>query len=74
MTIIPKGSDEECAKYFRQMNEIFLGGLKNKNFKNIEIKYLSMGMTGDYPIAIREGANMIRVGQGIFGKRNYDIH
>ena len=73
MTIIPKGSDEECAKYFRQMNEIFLG-LKNKNFKNIEIKYLSMGMTGDYPIAIREGANMIRVGQGIFGKRNYDIH
>jgi hypothetical protein len=71
MTIIPKGSDE-CAKYFRQMNEIFLG-LKNKNFKNIEIKYLSMGMTGDYPIAIREGANMIRVGQGIFGKRNYDI-
>ncbi len=32
-----------------------------------------MGMTGDYPIAIKEGSNMIRVGQGIFGKRNYDI-
>lgn len=72
MTIIPKGSDEECAKYFSQMKEIF-STLQNKSFKNIEVKYLSMGMTGDYPIAIKEGSNMIRVGQGIFGKRNYDI-
>ncbi|AVQ45304.1 YggS family pyridoxal phosphate-dependent enzyme [Clostridium botulinum] len=72
MAIIPKGSDEECAKYFRQMKEIF-STLQNKSFKNIEVKYLSMGMTGDYPIAIKEGSNMIRVGQGIFGKRNYDI-
>ncbi|MCW6109641.1 YggS family pyridoxal phosphate-dependent enzyme [Clostridium sporogenes] len=72
MAIIPKGSDEECAKYFKQMKEIF-STLQNKSFKNIEVKYLSMGMTGDYPIAIKEGSNMIRVGQGIFGKRNYDI-
>ncbi len=67
MTIIPKGSDEECAKYFRQMKEIF-SALQNKSFKNIEVNYLSMGMTGDYPIAIKEGSNMIRVGQGILGK------
>ncbi|EJO5346605.1 YggS family pyridoxal phosphate-dependent enzyme [Clostridium botulinum] len=72
MSIIPKGADKECAKYFSQMNEIFTK-LKNETFKNIEMKYLSMGMTGDYPIAIKEGSNMIRVGQGIFGKRNYDI-
>ncbi len=72
MSIIPKGSNEECAKYFGQVKNIF-SLLQNKNFNNIEMKYLSMGMTGDYPIAIKEGSNMIRVGQGIFGKRNYDI-
>lgn len=37
----------------------------------IELKYLSMGMSGDYPIAIEEGSNMIRVGSVIFGERNY---
>ncbi len=37
----------------------------------IELKYLSMGMSGDYPIAIEEGSNMIRVGSAIFGERNY---
>ena len=68
MAIIPKG-DEECSRqYFKQMKHIW-SGLKLRNYKNIEMKYLSMGMTEDYKAAIFEGSNMIRVGTGIFGKR-----
>ena len=44
--------------------------LKNNNF---ELKTLSMGMSDDYPIAIKNGSTMIRVGSSIFGKRNYSI-
>lgn len=42
-----------------------------KTFATSEIKYLSMGMTHDYQIAIEEGANIVRVGTGIFGPRQY---
>lgn len=45
--------------------------LKNKKYKNSCAEYLSMGMTHDYKIAIEEGANMVRIGTGIFGRRNY---
>ncbi len=41
------------------------------NIKNVDMKYLSMGMTGDFEIAIEEGSNMVRIGTGIFGERNY---
>lgn len=68
MAIIPIGSEEKCRHYFRSMKEIF-DGLSKRNFKNIEMKYLSMGMTNDYKIALEEGSNMIRVGTGIFGLR-----
>ena len=40
---------------------------------NVDMDELSMGMTGDYEVAIEEGATMVRVGTGIFGKRNYQI-
>ncbi|GAA0743742.1 YggS family pyridoxal phosphate-dependent enzyme [Clostridium oceanicum] len=70
MSIIPKGDKEICKKYFKQMKQIF-DKLKDRSFKNIKMKYLSMGMTGDYVEAIEEGSNMVRIGQGIFGKRNY---
>jgi uncharacterized pyridoxal phosphate-containing UPF0001 family protein len=68
MAIIPKGDVESCRQYFKQMKEIW-SSLKLRNYKNIEMKYLSMGMTEDYKAAISEGSNMIRVGTGIFGKR-----
>lgn len=68
MAIIPKGDEESCRKYFRKMKSIW-DDLKKKDFKNIEMKYLSMGMTADYKIAVSEGSNMIRVGTGIFGFR-----
>ena len=71
MAIIPKGDEEACSTYFKKMKQIF-DDLKGRKFKNITMEILSMGMSGDYKIAIREGSNMIRVGQGIFGKREYD--
>ncbi|WP_234119999.1 YggS family pyridoxal phosphate-dependent enzyme [Clostridium hydrogenum] len=71
MTVIPIGDEESNRKYFSQMKVLF-NKLKNENLKNIEMKYLSMGMSGDYKIAIEEGANVVRIGQGIFGKRNYN--
>lgn len=71
MTVIPKGSEESCRSYFNKMKNIF-EDLKKKDLKNIEMKILSMGMTGDYITAMEEGSNMVRVGQGIFGERNYN--
>jgi PLP dependent protein len=68
MAIIPKGDEECCRQYFKLMKDIW-SSLKLRNYKNIEMKYLSMGMTEDYKAAILEGSNMIRVGTGIFGKR-----
>ena len=68
MVIIPKGDDESNRYYFRKTYNIF-NELKSKNFKNISMKILSMGMTHDYKIAIEEGSNLIRIGTGIFGAR-----
>ncbi|NMM61414.1 YggS family pyridoxal phosphate-dependent enzyme [Clostridium sp. P21] len=72
MAIIPKGTEESCKCYFMKMKNIF-EDLKKKSFKNIQMDILSMGMSSDYLMALQEGSNMVRVGQGIFGKRNYNI-
>ena len=42
-----------------------------KNIDNVTMDVLSMGMTGDYEVAVEEGATMVRVGTGIFGERHY---
>lgn len=61
---------DEIRKEFRHLNEIFKS-LKCKYFKDDEwFKEISMGMSDDYPIAIEEGATMVRVGSKIFGARN----
>lgn len=73
MATIPKGNEESCRYYFKKMKEIF-DNLTNKEFKNISMEYLSIGMSGDYEYAIEEGSNMIRLGSKIFGKRNYDLN
>lgn len=70
MTVIPKGDEESCRGYFREIKNIFYS-LKVRGFKNISMDILSMGMTNDYRIALEEGSNMIRIGEGIFGKRIY---
>ena len=71
MLIAPNYEDvEECRPLFRSMYEIFQ---RLKRDQAEDIKYLSMGMTHDYKIAIEEGANMIRVGTAIFGQRDYNL-
>ena len=47
--------------------------IKDKNIDNVNMCNLSMGMTGDYEVAIEEGATMVRVGTGIFGERFYGL-
>lgn len=71
MTIAPFTSDEmELRKIFRTMVDL-KEEIVQRNYKELSMDYLSMGMTNDYEIAIEEGSNMIRVGTGIFGSRNY---
>ncbi|MDD6795269.1 MAG: YggS family pyridoxal phosphate-dependent enzyme [Clostridiaceae bacterium] len=72
MVIIPKGNEEQNRIYFNKTKKIY-DSLKNNKYKNIEMKTLSMGMTHDYKIAIEEGSNLVRVGEGIFGKRDYSL-
>jgi hypothetical protein len=71
MTIAPYVVDaEENRLYFRQIKQLSVD-IKNKNIDNVSMDVLSMGMTGDYQVAIEEGSTMVRVGTGIFGARNY---
>ncbi|MDR7856408.1 YggS family pyridoxal phosphate-dependent enzyme [Tissierella sp.] len=71
MTIAPNTSDEKFLRtVFRTMFKL-KEDISNRNYNNLTMDYLSMGMTNDYKIAIEEGSNMIRVGSAIFGSRNY---
>ena len=60
---------EENRCYFNKLHKLFVD-IRAKNLHNIDMNILSMGMTNDYEVAIEEGATMIRVGTGIFGKRD----
>lgn len=67
MTIAPISKNkEEVRPYFRRLRELS-ERIRDKNIKNIKMDYLSMGMTDDFEIAIEEGANIVRIGRGIFG-------
>lgn len=69
MTMAPYVEDpEEVRPIFRKMRELFEKHAKIR-YNRVEMKYLSMGMTNDYKIALEEGANMLRIGSFIFGKR-----
>lgn len=71
MCIAPNYEDVElCRPIFRRMYGIF-AKLKEIPGHASNIKYLSMGMTHDYKIAVEEGANIVRVGTAIFGQRQY---
>ena len=71
MTIAPFVDDpEDNRKYFKEIKQLSVD-IKNKNIDNVSMEILSMGMTGDYMVAIEEGATLVRVGTGIFGERNY---
>jgi len=71
MTITPIGeTPDDTRPYFKRMYQLFLD-MKDKKYDNVTMKYLSMGMSGDFACAVEEGANMVRVGTAIFGQRNY---
>ena len=73
MTIAPYTDNSETNReYFRNMKKLSVD-ITEKNIDNVSMNVLSMGMTGDYQVAIEEGATMVRVGTGIFGERNYNI-
>lgn len=65
-------NSEENRQFFRTLKQLCVD-LKAKNIDNTSMDYLSMGMTGDFEVAIEEGATHIRVGTAIFGEREYNI-
>lgn len=73
MTVAPYVDDpEENRQYFVILRQLSVD-MTNKNPHNNYVTELSMGMTGDYEVAISEGSTLVRVGTGIFGERNYNI-
>lgn len=72
MTIPPIcDTEDRSAKYFAEMYKLFID-IRAKKLDNTNILYLSMGMSGDYVEAIRNGANIVRLGTCLFGQRNYN--
>jgi hypothetical protein len=72
MTMGPRfGNPENSRPYFVETKMIF-DRMKKLNLPNVEMRYLSMGMTNSYKIALEEGANMVRIGTKIFGERDYE--
>ena len=72
MTIAPYTAvAEENRPIFRTLKQLSVD-IDRKNIDNVSMSVLSMGMTGDYEVAIEEGATMVRVGTGIFGERDYN--
>jgi len=69
MTMGPRsGNPEDVRPYFRRTRKIF-EKIKALDLPNVNMKYLSMGMSNSYGVAIEEGSNMVRIGTAIFGKR-----
>ena len=74
MTIAPYVENpQENRQYFVKLKQLAVD-IKSKNIDNVHMDILSMGMTGDYMVAIEEGATYVRVGTGIFGERQYGLN
>lgn len=71
MTIAPFTDDKKLLRNVFKTMVNFKKDITNRKYENVSMDYLSMGMTNDYEIAVEEGANLIRIGTGIFGSRNY---
>ena len=73
MTIAPiVEKAEENRQFFKQLKKLSVD-IAAENIDNVSMEVLSMGMTGDYSVAVLEGATLVRVGTGIFGERNYSV-
>jgi len=71
MTVAPYTDESETNRqYFAALRHLSVD-IKHKNIDNVTMNVLSMGMSGDFEVAIQEGATMVRVGTGIFGERDY---
>ena len=71
MTIAPfVENSEKNRQYFEILRQLAVD-ITKKNIDNVNMNVLSMGMTGDYMVAVEEGATMVRIGTGIFGERQY---
>ncbi len=71
MTIAPFAQDpQDIRPVFKNLYNIYID-IKRKRIDNVNMDYLSMGMSNDYEVAIEEGANIVRIGTSIFGKREY---
>ncbi|MBN2122963.1 MAG: YggS family pyridoxal phosphate-dependent enzyme [Deltaproteobacteria bacterium] len=71
MTMGPfAGDPEESRPYFRRTRELF-EEIRALNIPDVEMRYLSMGMSNSYRVALEEGANLVRIGTLLFGERNY---
>ena len=73
MTVAPYVENaEENRPVFKKLKQLFVD-IKAKNIDNVFMEIMSMGMSGDYEVAVEEGATYVRVGTKIFGERNYNI-
>ena len=73
MTVAPFVDDSEKNRpVFKKLKQLFVD-IKSKNIDNVCMEIMSMGMSGDYKVAVEEGATYVRVGTKIFGERNYNI-
>jgi uncharacterized pyridoxal phosphate-containing UPF0001 family protein len=71
MTIAPNAENPEDTRgVFRKLRKIFID-INAENIHNINMEFLSMGMSNDFEVAIEEGSNIVRIGTSIFGKRHY---
>jgi pyridoxal phosphate enzyme (YggS family) len=64
------GNPEDSRPYFTETKKLF-DELRKLNLPHVEMRYLSMGMTSSYKVALEEGANIVRIGTKIFGERVY---
>ena len=72
MTMAPfTENEDEVREVFRSLKNLSLD-IDKLNIPNVSMKYLSMGMSNDYKIAVEEGSTIVRVGTSIFGERNYN--
>ena len=71
MTVAPYYENTELSRpIFREMYELFME-IRDAKLVNANVEWLSMGMTNDYMVAVEEGSNLVRIGTGIFGQRQY---
>ncbi len=72
MTVAPFSDDpEESRVHFRRLRQLMVDIQEKNSNNNVDVAQLSMGMTGDFAVAIEEGATYVRIGTMIFGARDY---